>query len=77
MSFSVIVIELHALHQLIISLALRELGPLLDKLEQFICVHAHPNNCEGEFRVTDSDLNLPKVHELTFLRRDRFKRRKR
>jgi len=76
--FRIIVIELHALHQVNHSDRFgRELGPLLDKLgRQFICVHAHPNNCEGEFRVSDSDLNLPKVHELTFLRRDRFKRRK-
>lgn len=71
-------IELHALHQVNHPDRFgRELGPLLDKLgRQFICVNAHPNNCEGEFRVSDSDLNLPKVHELTFLRRDRFKRRK-
>ena len=76
--FRIIVIELHALHQVNHpDRFARELGPLLDKLgRQFICVHAHPNNCEGDFRVSDSDLNLPKVHELTFLRRDRFKRRK-
>ena len=76
--FRIIVIEIHALHQVNhLPRFARELGPLLDKLgRQFICVHAHPNNCEGEFRVSDSDLNLPKVHELTFLRRDRFKRRK-
>ena len=76
--FRIIVIELHALHQVNHSDRFgRELGPLLDKLgKHFICVHAHPNNCEGEFRVSVSDLNLPKVHELTFLRRDRFKRRK-
>lgn len=76
--FRIIVIELHALHQVNHSERFsRELGPLLDKLgRQFICVHAHPNNCEGDFRVSDSDLNLPRVHELTFLRGDRFKRRK-
>ena len=76
--FRIIVIELHALYQVNHPDRFgRELGPLLDKLgRQFICIHAHPNNCEGEFRVSDSDLNLPKVHELTFLRRDRFKSRK-
>lgn len=76
--FRIIVIELHALFQVNHPDRFsRELGPLLDKLgRQFICIHAHPNNCEGEFRVSDSDLNLPKVHELTFLRRDRFKSRK-
>ena len=40
-------------------------------------MHAHPNNCEGDFKVLGSNRNLPNVHELTFLRRDRFARRKR
>ena len=55
-----------------------ELGPFLLAIDKhFICVHAHPNNCEGDFKVLGSNRNLPNVHELTFLRRDRFARRKR
>jgi hypothetical protein len=51
----------------------KELGPLLERLDQhFICVHAHPNNCCGEFQLAGSKLNLPNVHELTFMHRDRF-----
>lgn len=50
-----------------------ELGPLLRRLDKtHICVHAHPNNCCGEFAVEGSDLVVPRVIELTFLRRDRI-----
>jgi hypothetical protein len=46
---------------------------LLDRLNQhFVCVHAHPNNCCGSFKIAGTELNLPRVHELTFLRRDRW-----
>lgn len=38
-----------------------------------ICVHAHPNNCCGEFTDKNTGMNVPRVLELTFLRRDRFK----
>ncbi|MFM6402105.1 FkbM family methyltransferase [Planktothrix sp.] len=52
------------------------LGSFLRKLdEQFICVHAHPNNCCGDFTIVtpETHIHLPNVYELTFLRRDRFK----
>jgi hypothetical protein len=50
-----------------------ELGPLLRRLDQsHICVHAHPNNCCGEFRMEGTHLFIPRVIELTFLRRDRL-----
>ncbi|WPL15231.1 hypothetical protein Thiowin_00114 [Thiorhodovibrio winogradskyi] len=72
--FRIIVIELHN-----IKVCNRpddfnqELGPLLERLDQyFLCVHAHPNNCSSDFRVIGSEMNLSNVHELTFLRRDRW-----
>ena len=38
-----------------------------------LCVHAHPNNCCGEFIDKKTGMNVPRVRELTFLRRDRLK----
>lgn len=40
--------------------------------EDFVCVHAHPNNCCGEVVHAASGMNLPGAIELTYLRRDRF-----
>jgi FkbM family methyltransferase len=73
--FRIIVLELHELGVCNRPEDFRkELGPLLKRLgEHFICVHAHPNNCCGDFLVAGTSLNLPNVHELTFLRRDRWK----
>lgn len=72
--FRIIVIELHRLN--VVNRPdefQKELGPLLILLDQhFLCVHAHPNNCCGDVTLTESKLNVPRVHELTFLRRDRF-----
>ncbi|WP_254945090.1 FkbM family methyltransferase [Cyanobium sp. AMD-g] len=72
--FRIILVELHGL-----SVANdpsrfeEELGPLLRKLDKtHICVHAHPNNCDGEFVLEGSSLAIPHFIELTFLRRDRF-----
>lgn len=72
--FRIIVIELHRLGVCNRPADYKkELGPLLERLGQhFVCVHAHPNNCCGDFLLTGSKLNLPNVHELTFLRRDRW-----
>lgn len=51
----------------------KELGPLLSLLNQaHVCVHAHPNNCCGDFILPGSNINVPNVIELTFLRRDRL-----
>ena len=76
--FRIVVVEMHRLGAVHNKLAFeRELGLLLERLgKHFICVHAHPNNCEGESQVPGTQLNLPRVHELTFLRRDRFRGRK-
>jgi hypothetical protein len=72
--FRIVVMELHRL-----SIVNRpeefqkELGPLLAVLNKhFVCVHSHPNNCAGDVTLVGSNLNVPKVLELTFLRRDRL-----
>lgn len=74
--FRIIVLELHGLDILTDSAqAEKEMAPFLRKLDNyFICVHAHPNNCCGEVELHGTGFNIPKVHELTFLRRDRFER---
>lgn len=71
--FRVIVIELHGLLALIQSPADNPVARLLVKLDAtHVCVHAHPNNCCGEFMDPVSGMNIPNVIELTYLRRDRF-----
>ncbi len=72
--FRIIVIELHSLINLTDPAVFDTVfNPVLTRLDQdFICVHAHPNNCCGEITVPGIGVNIPKVHELTFLRRDRF-----
>jgi len=72
--FRVIVIELHGLGVLCNpELISKEVGPLLLKLhETHACVHAHPNNCCGDFIDPENGLNIANVLEITYLRRDRF-----
>jgi len=71
--FRIIVIELHDLNVVNKSSQDDCVRPLLRRLgELFICVHAHPNNCCGEFADNNSGIQIPNVLELTFLRRDRF-----
>ena len=74
--FRIIVLEIHSLHLLRSSEFLQGIFlPVFDKLAlDFICVHAHPNNCCGSTDLGD-DLIVPNVLELTFLRRDRIKAR--
>lgn len=74
--FRIIVLELHRLDDAGSSERFEQgLGPLLRKLvRHFICVHAHPNNCCGDFLLEGSELNIPRVLEVTLLRRDRFDR---
>lgn len=72
--FRIIAIELHRLDTVNKPTEFElELGPLLRRLDKsHICVHAHPNNCCGEFRVLGSDMVLPNIIELTFLHRHQF-----
>ena len=72
--FRIIVLELHDLYD---SKATDEaLSPsfqLLSRLRSsHVCVHAHPNNCCGQFIEVSTGRNIPHVVELTFLRKDRF-----
>lgn len=39
--------------------------------ETHTCVHFHPNNCCGSFRLAGSDISIPNTVECTFLRNDR------
>jgi hypothetical protein len=73
--FRIIVIELHSLRDFLYPENFtKEMAPLLTILDKhFTCVHAHPNNCGGDFVLADSGVNVPNVLELTFLRRDRWK----
>jgi hypothetical protein len=75
--FRVIVLELHGLAVAKNPKKFQgELGTLLRILdEHFLCVHAHPNNCCGDFILPGLAMNLPNVIEVSFLRRDRFEGR--
>lgn len=71
--FRVIAIELHGLLALIQSPTDNPVARLLVKLDAtHVCVHAHPNNCCGEFIDPVSGMNIPNVIELAYLRRDRL-----
>ncbi|MFM8856633.1 MAG: hypothetical protein ACKOI2_05410 [Actinomycetota bacterium] len=68
--FRIIVVELHdvdlLLHEKFFSLRAQVLRRLLD---EFVCVHLHPNNCCGS--ITRKGATLPRVMEMTLLRKDR------
>lgn len=65
--FRIIVIEFHNLDCLD-----KDKFRILNKLmETHYCVHIHPNNCCGSVRIFN--LEIPKVMEFTFLRKDRIK----
>lgn len=72
--FRVIIIELHNLGELkVASPSDTKIGKLLAKLDlTHTCVHAHPNNCCGAFLDSRTGMNIPKVIELTYLRKDRI-----
>ena len=72
--FRVIVLEVHGLGKMLEAPILREvIAPFFQKLARsFTTVHAHPNNCCGDFTVPDTDIRIPNFLELTFLRHDHF-----
>ncbi|MCF7977083.1 MAG: hypothetical protein K9L82_03545 [Chromatiaceae bacterium] len=72
--FRIVIIELHNLQACNHPEDFDDsLGPTLELLDKhFVCVHAHPNNCCGDFILQHSELNIPNVVEVTFLRRDRW-----
>ena len=72
--FRIIVIEVHWL-EVLASSDYMSSGAylLLEKLAQtHVCIHVHPNNCCGQVVDSISGMNIPRVMEFTYLRRDRF-----
>ena len=73
--FRIIIMELHRLP---IGFCRPEvfhavIKPFLERLDElFICVHAHPNNVIGVYTPPAIGVTMPRIIELTFLRRDRF-----
>jgi hypothetical protein len=76
--FRIIVIELHNLDRFCEDDSEdHTLGALLDNLSvTHRCVHAHPNNCCGEVVHKPTGMNVPRVLETTWLRKDRIRFRR-
>jgi len=72
--FRIIVLEVHGLGRLIDGPTHRKvIAPFFEKLaHHFVCVHAHPNNCCGDFAIPGTDIRVPNVLELTFVRTESF-----
>lgn len=72
--FRIIVLEVHNLAKMLDARILGEVfAPFFQKLaSSFTAVHAHPNNCCGDFAVPGADIRIPNVLELTFVRNDHF-----
>ena len=72
--FRIIVIELHGFGAFRkAELLSKRIEPLLRRFDRnHLCVHAHPNNCCGDFVDIKTGLNIPRVIEVTYLRKDRF-----
>lgn len=72
--FRIIVMELHGLARLNDAAVFRDvLRPFFLALEQdFVSVHAHPNNCAPQVMVEHAGMRVPQVLELTLLRKDRI-----
>ena len=71
--FRIMVIEFHGLHNLwslpFFKLARSAFGRLLKHHE---CVHIHPNNARGTIKI--NGLEIPKLMEFTFYRKDALKK---
>ncbi|WP_288247118.1 FkbM family methyltransferase [uncultured Prochlorococcus sp.] len=71
--FRIIVIELHQLESIFSNKKDNQVVSLLKKLNQtHTCIHVHPNNCCGEIIDKETGMNIPRVIEVTYLRKDRF-----
>jgi hypothetical protein len=67
--FSIIIIEFHGLERLFERDFLRFTASIFEKLyNRFAICHVHPNNCRGIAKL--DDLEVPRVMEVTFLRKD-------
>jgi hypothetical protein len=72
--FRIMVIEFHRLHQLWSAPYFRLASAVFNKLlESHSCVHIHPNNARSS--VTIKGIEIPRLMEFTFLRKDRFQAR--
>lgn len=71
--FRIIAVEVHALHTIGNAGILRTvLQPFFKRMRDlFFVAHAHPNNCCGAFQIPGTGIQIPRVLELTYLRRDR------
>lgn len=71
--FRVITMELHSLGRLNKHKSLQFMIPFFKKLSQHHqCIHLHPNNCANQVQVGNSGYWIPRVLEITLLRKDRF-----
>jgi hypothetical protein len=69
--FRIIVAEFHDLHQLWDRPRFEIASRVFEKVMQtHVCVHIHPNNVAG--CVTMAGIEIPRLAEFTFLRRDRI-----
>lgn len=70
--FRIIVAEFHDLHNLWSRPAFNLTSRAFEKIvETHACVHIHPNNVAGSIKL--DGIEIPKLAEFTFLRRDRIK----
>ena len=68
--FRILIIEFHNLDQLWNRGFLSLVAPIFSRiLKTHYCVHLHPNNCCGS--IVRGGLEIPRVMEFTFLRKDR------
>lgn len=72
--FRIIVLEVHGLEYMTSALVLRNvIAPFFKRLAGFFTViHAHPNNCCGDFAIPGASIRVPSVLELTYIRKDRL-----
>jgi hypothetical protein len=71
--FRIIVIEFHGIDKIITEDGFLLINTLLNKLENdFVVTHNHPNNNCGIIQW--KNINIPRVLEITFHRKDRIKK---
>jgi len=71
--FRIIVVELHALGRLSRPRGISFLLPFFERLAlHHHCVHLHPNNVKPQVKVRNSDYWIPRILEVTLIRKDRI-----
>lgn len=71
--FRVVLVELHGLVRLNKPHRLELVLPFFEKLSRhFTCVHIHPNNVREQIRIGKTNYWVPRILEVTLLRKDRF-----